>query len=136
MSTWRKISGYKSTCWLLVAAIILITLLPAHYHLHHLTHSDSATHAHTTDLHLLMKAVDQSHHDENTQSFSAVPDGITKKTDSAFFPLIFIVICLALLLPLIFRINRLLDYSTIGLKKIHYHLSPPLRAPPLLLQHL
>lgn len=132
MGTWRKITEYKIICWLLITAVLLVTLLPAHYHLHHLIHSGSASHEHSTDLHFVMNKADQSHHEDNAHSYAAVPDGITKKAASAFIIFTFLIISLALISFLNFRINRRPNYGTPGLRKTCYYFYPPLRAPPLL----
>jgi hypothetical protein len=136
MDEWQKITECKSICWLVVAAILLITLMPAHYHLHHLVQTGTTTHEHATDLHFAMNKADQAHHDENTYSFAAVPDGITKKTASAFIIFTFFTILLALLPFLNFRTARLQNYGGTSLKKNIYHFYPPLRAPPQLLQNI
>ncbi len=127
----KQIINYKSIGWLLVAAILLNILLPAHYHLHHVFSGNSVTHDHIIDLHLITEKTGQSHHDEDTTIVTAAPDGIVKKSNPAFFPFNLLTILLVLL-PLINYQTRLrLNYGNIDLKQIYYHLSPPLRAPPL-----
>ena len=79
----KLVIRYKSISWLLIAAILLVAFLPAHYHLHHLYNDDafsSATrHAHAIDLHVLTEKTGQSHHDDETTIIAASPDGIVKK---------------------------------------------------------
>lgn len=133
MSTWRKlIINYKSTSWLLVAAIIAITLLPAHYHLHHLFNTDSTAHDHVIDLHVMSDKAEHSHHDEGTEIISATPDGFVEKASTAFPPFILLAILLLLLPRLNYRISARLNYRDINLRQTYFHLSPPLRAPPLI----
>lgn len=133
MNAWRKqVIQYKSINWLLIAAILLITFLPAHYHLHHLVSDKSSIHAHDVDLHLVIDKAEQSHHDTDIEVFPAAPDGITKNSNPAFSLFILLAILLILLPIANNRIRIRLDYSDNSLKQSYPHLSPPLRAPPLL----
>ena len=121
--------------WLLIAAILLVTILPAHYHLHHLHGDDmhSATvgvPAHVIDLHLLTDSAGQSHHNEDATSIGASPDGIVKKSNPVFAPFIFLAIVLVLFPILNKQIKTRPDYKYIGLKQSYPHFTPLLRAPP------
>jgi hypothetical protein len=141
MDKWRKqIITYKSINWLLVALILLLTLLPAHYHLHHLHDDDSHRtevhgynqgHDHAIDLHLLTNKTGQSHHDEDAINITASPDGIVKKSNPAFSPFALLVIVLALLPVSISRFRLFSDRNNTNLRHSYLHFSPPLRAPPL-----
>jgi len=133
MNTWRKqIIYYKSISWLLVAAFLLFTLLPAHYHLHHLFSGNSVTNTQVIDLHLITDKAGQSHHDKDAKILTTAPDRMVKKDNPELFPLILLVVSL-ILLPLIYcRSGHHLGFSNIRLKQFYYHFSPPLRAPPLL----
>ena len=127
--------NYKSISWLLVVAILLVTILPAHYHLHHLHGDDmhSATAgvpAHVIDLHLLTDSTGQSHHNEDVTSIAASPDGIVKKSNPVFAPFIFLAIMLVLFLFLNKQIKIRIDYKYINLKQSYPHFTPLLRAPP------
>ena len=126
---------YKSISWLLIAAILLVAFLPAHYHLHHLYNNDAfstaSTHAHIIDLHVLTETTGQSHHDDETTIISASPDGIVKKTDPDFSPFILLVIVLLLQHVLSKQINLQLNYRRTDLKQCYPHFTPLLRAPPL-----
>lgn len=131
MISWRKlIIQNKSISWLLIAAILFITFLPAHYHLHHLFSEDSTAHNHSIDLHLLTDISAESHHDEHATIVEVTPDGIVKNNNSAFSPFIFLA-TLLLILPVVYkRIRIRLDYRDTIPNKNFLHFSPPLRAPP------
>jgi hypothetical protein len=138
MNAWRNIIiRNKTISWLLVVSVLLITLMPAHYHLNHLfsdsssEHGHSTDHAHVVDFHFIADETDQSHHGEDTTVFTANPDGIVKKANPEFFPFILLVILLVLLPILNKRIRICLDYCNLSLKQSCQHFSPPLRAPPL-----
>ena len=132
MGALREITGFKSISWLLVTAILLMTLLPAHYHLHHSDSTVTSTHSHAVDLHLTADKAGQSHHDEDAPVFSATPDGIVKTSNPEIFPFILLAVALVLS-PLTKKRIRIKPYKiTSGIKQSFPHFSPPLRAPPLL----
>ena len=129
---WKLLINRKSISWQLVAVLLFVTLLPAHYHLHHIDSKELAAHTHTIDLHLITDVVGQSHHDEDTSIFAATPDVIAKKGK----PDLSVYIPLAILLILILAHNnqqvRLRSEQTDSARKQHHtYFSPPLRAPPL-----
>ena len=128
---WKLLITRKSISWQLVAVLLFVTLLPAHYHLHHIDSTDLAAHTHTIDLHLIVDGVGQSHHDEDTSIFAATPDVIAKKGK----PELSVYIPLAIALILILAHNnqaRLRPEQTDSARKQHHpYFSPPLRAPPL-----
>ena len=131
MSTFGKpIINSKPIGWLLVLAVLLITLLPAHYHLHHLYSTATATHAHVIDLHLTIDEVGDSHHDE-AASIASSPDGIVKKSTAAF-PL-FIALAIVLTILPILKTRTLIHpaHKNTALQQSYPHFTPPLRAPPL-----
>jgi len=126
----------QSISWLLIATVLLVTLLPAHYHLHHVYENDefssaATLHEHVIDLHVLTEKSGQHHHDDAVTSIEASPDGIVKKSGSDYFPFILLAISLLLL----FSINRQLVLSChsarINFKQHYSYLTPLLRAPPL-----
>ena len=123
----------KSISWLLIATILLVAFLPAHYHLHHLHDDDfsSAGATHVIDLHVLTEPAGQSHHDEEAASIAASPDGMMKKSNPDFFP--FILLAMVLLLLPVFnkQINIQLNSRSTRLKQRYPHFAPLLRAPPL-----
>jgi len=131
MDMWRsKTKKYKVVNWLLAAAILLIALLPAHYHLHHLSSIGVPTHAHAVDLHVITDASEQSHHGEETTIINSTPDTLLK--DSSFVPplIALLAVCLVLLLVSNLRTSVKLDLENIALKQVFNYFAPPLRAPP------
>jgi hypothetical protein len=130
-ASWKLLIQRKSINWQLIAVLLFVTLLPAHYHLHHHDSAEPAAHAHSIDLHLISDDAGQSHHDADTSIFAATPDVIAKKDkpDLSFY------IPLAILLVLILaqnHQNRIRpDQSNQCLKPHYPYFSPPLRAPPL-----
>ena len=128
----RKLANnYKSINWILIAAILVATFLPAHYHLHHLSNTDATTHAHVIDLHLVTDTTEQSHHDGDTTSFKAVPDeGV--KSSSLFTPFILLALLLIVVPINVIRINVRPEFLNNHLKRTYPHFTPLLRAPPLL----
>jgi hypothetical protein len=130
----RQINTREAISWLLIAAILLVAFLPAHYHLHHLYDDDfssaGAAHAHVIDLHVMNELNGQSHHDE-AASIAALPDVLMKKTNPDFFPFILLAMVL-LLLPVFNRqINIQLNSRSAKFKQRYHHFAPPLRSPPL-----
>ena len=128
-------STRKSISWFLIATILLVTFLPAHYHLHHFDDDvfalSSTEHAHVIDLHVLAEEAGQLHHDEDATSIAASPDGIVKKVSPGFSPFILLAIVLLLLPVFSNRINSQLNYSRTDIKQRYPHFTPLLRAPPL-----
>jgi len=132
----KIVISYKPISWLLIAAILLVTFLPAHYHLHHLyndetSSSTTARHEHVIDLHVLTEKTGQSHHDDEATIIAASPDGIVKKNNPDFFPFILLAMVLLLLPALNKQINIQLNDRSTDLKQPYPHFSPLLRAPPL-----
>ena len=131
----KLVFRYKSISWLLIAAILLVAFLPAHYHLHHLYNDDAfssaTTHAHVIDLHVLTETTGQSHHDDEATILATSPDGIVKKSNPEFSPFILLVIVLLSLPVLCKQINLQLNYRSTGFKQCYPHFTPLLRAPPL-----
>ena len=129
------VNAKKAISWLLITAILLVTFLPAHYHLHHLYDdhdfsSAGAVHEHIIDLHVITELSGNSHHDD-VASIAASPDGMMKKINPDFFP--FILLAMVLLLLAVFnkQINIQLSSRSTKLKQRYPHFAPLLRAPPL-----
>lgn len=132
MKNWRKLTNrYKSISWLLIASILILTLLPAHYHIHHAVSEDLAHHEHVIDFHMMAEQTDPSHDTDDLQGFAATPEGVAKQTNPAFSPFIVLVFLLTLLLFFAYQIRKWLDFDIVGLNKNYPHFSPPLRAPPV-----
>lgn len=133
MKAWRNIIfNNKTINWLLVVSVLLITLMPAHYHLNHLFTDNPTSHDHVVDFHLIADKTDHSHHGEETTVFTANPDGIVKKNNLELSSFILLAILLVILPVPGKRIRTHLDYCNASLKQSYHHFSPPLRAPPLL----
>jgi hypothetical protein len=131
LAFYKLLTHRKSISWHLIAVLLFVTLLPAHYHLHHHESAELATHAHSIDLHLISDDKGQSHHDEDTSIFAATPDVIAKKDKPDFS----VYIPLAILLVLILarnNQNRIRPDQSNQRPEPHYpYFSPLLRAPPL-----
>ncbi len=126
----KLVISYKSISWLLIAAILLLAFLPAHYHLHHHYKDDAfssaARHAHVIDLHVLTEKMGQSHHhDDEATIIAASPDGIVKKSNPELSPFILLIIVLQLLPVLCKQINIQLNYRSTDLKLPYPHFTPP-----------
>ena len=127
---------YKSISWLLIAAILLVVFLPAHYHLHHHYNDDAFSsaatkHEHVIDLHVLTEKTGYLHHDEEAAILAVSPDVIVKKSNPDFFPFILLLMALLLLPILNKRIAILLNYISTYSKQSYPHFAPLLRAPPV-----
>lgn len=128
---WKLLIKRKSISWQLIAVLLFVTLIPAHYHLHHHDRAELAAHTHSIDLHLISDDAGQSHHDEDTSIFAATPDVIAKKG----IPELSIYVPLAILLVLLLAHHNQARYSyeqkDPDRKQHNPYFSPPLRAPPL-----
>jgi len=124
----------KSISWLLVATIMLVAILPVHYHLHHLhdaaLSSADAAHAHVIDLHVMAESAGRSHHDE-AASIDASPDCLMIKNNPDLFLFILLAIILMLLPVFNKKINIQLNSRSTKLKQRYLYFAPLLRAPPL-----
>ena len=131
----KLLNSYKPVSWFLIVTILLITLLPAHYHLHHhykdALHSAATKHEHVIDLHVLTEITGQSHHNDEVTIIAASPDGIMKKSTPDFSPFILLAMVLVLLPVLNKRINIQISYRSTNIKQSFPHFTPQLRAPPL-----
>ncbi len=128
---WKLLIKRKSISWQLVAVLLFVTLLPAHYHLHHIDSTELAAHTHTIDLHLIADGVGQSHHDEDTSIFAATPDVIAKKGKPEFPVYIPLAILLVLLVAGSNPTRLRQDQTDSARIQHHPYFSPLLRAPPL-----
>jgi len=130
-SSWKLLITRKSISWQLIAVLLFITLLPAHYHLHHHDSVELAAHTHSIDLHFIADDAGQSHHDEDTSIFAATPDVIAKKDNPELSFYIPLVILLVLVLAKNNQSRIRPEQSGPGLIQHYLYFSPPLRAPPL-----
>jgi hypothetical protein len=129
-ASWKLLIQRKSISWQLIAVLLFVTLLPAHYHLHHHDSAETAAHAHSIDLHLISDDAGQSHHDEDTSIFAATPDVIAKKDKPGFSVYIPLAILLVLILVHNHQSRIRHDQSDQCLEPHYSYFSPPLRAPP------
>jgi hypothetical protein len=129
-ASWKSQTQRESISWQLIAVLLFVTLLPAHYHLHHHDSVETAAHAHSIDLHLISDGAGQSHHDEDTSIFAATPDVIAKK-DKSDIP-VYIPLSILLVLILVHKNqNSIRHDQSDQCREPHYpYFSPPLRAPP------
>ncbi len=130
-TAWKLFINRKSISWQLIAVLLFVTFLPAHYHLHHHDTVGPAAHNHSIDLHLISDDKGQSHHDEDTSIFDATPDVIAKKDKPGFSLYIPLVILLALILVHNKQSSIRPDQGDQSLESHYAYFSPPLRAPPL-----
>ena len=133
MSNWRNhIKHYRASSWLLVAVLLVQTVFPIHFHLHHSDNTVPQDHEHVIDSHLLNDSQATEHHvDEDAHALKTSPDVIAKQnTDTGFvFTLAVCLIALFTLVPPLLvhhwrRAQNFVRYS------LYYCLAPPLRAPP------
>lgn len=131
MEILRKLTKqYKSLTWLMIFTILAATLLPVHFHKHHVQIEDLSHHEHAFDMHFTHEKSDLSHHDENLQTLTASPDGLIKKVTTLFTTMIMLALLLALL-PIVTSRHLLhTGFDIVSLKRNYLRFSPPLRAPP------
>jgi len=139
MGKWQNIvKQRKPLIFLLVASLLLLTLLPAHFHLHHISDDDSIAHSHAVDLHII---TDKSSHTHNSTTegdsitiVSPSPEGLLIEkigsVASVFLLLFFVIVLFS------FNVNANRNhpgqyYTTYPPTLRHSYVSPPLRAPPL-----
>ena len=131
MSALRKLAiKYKTAYWVLIAAILLISLVPSHYHLHHTCATESTNQIQTIGFHLTSGTIDHSHNDVDTTIIKSTPDTRVQDTDSAHMLVALLTVFLVLLVLVNLRVSIRTHFNSIALKQILYYLSPPLRAPP------
>lgn len=121
----------KNVCRLLLPAVLFLCIFPAHYHLHHLFSTDSATHDYVVDLHVVAHDTEHSNHND-THVFKALPDGVTKKLNNNITPQLFLILALTLVISAYYRSVHTTLEPTTPLRHIQRILSPPQRAPPLI----
>jgi predicted permease len=140
MHVWRKSFFIKkSVAWLLLVAVAMLSLFPAHTHIHHEddisapSHVASQTHNHhTSAIHAISDTTGHSEHSEHEGDtvLPASSDTIIKKVN--FNPLLIAVfIGFIVFLSLAFSSHKLRQLVSTRLHKLHIYISPPLRAPPL-----
>lgn len=128
----RRSACRTAISWALVAALLVSTLLPAYFHLHHADAAaveSSSDHKHVADIHVYADSHDADVHDGG-HAVDPAPD-ITFKKAGAQLPLWALLLTLCIVLPLggpTFCCSRLaLNHRLLRLNR---HTIPPLRAPP------
>lgn len=123
--------NFRSINRLLIVSVLFSTLMPAHYHVHHLhdVGADAHDHDHAIDLHFIAADVDQSHHDEDTSIFATTPDVIVKKLNIDV-PTHLLLTILLILVTVIYRVSIRHKHENDGLYQKQAYFTPPLRAPP------
>ena len=116
--------------WLLIAALIVLTVQPMHVHLEHTDDASVQDHEHVIDLHFSADNVTSDHH--NDAIFPATPEGMLKKSgDNPLLAVLFLCLLFLLLgIPFTNR-QRLIPLHNLP-RSGWYSITPPLRAPPLL----
>ena len=146
MCNWRTlVKRSKAVSVMLVIALVFLTILPAHFHLHFVeltgvvgAASDSAAHSHehVVDLHVYNSSENSAHpfsHHDDAQIIKTSPDGRLKNLDFEFSPFLIFVSLLA------FAVLAVSASSPRPARQIsanfqnNYHRSPPLRGPPHLI---
>ena len=116
--------------WLLIAALIVLTVQPMHVHLEHADDASAQNHEHVIDLHFSADNLTSAEH--NDAVFPVTPEGMLKNSgDNLLLAAIFI--CLSfLLLRVAYTSRQRLIVSHILPRSSWYSIAPPLRAPPCL----
>ena len=116
--------------WLLIAALIVLTVQPMHVHLEHADDASAQNHEHVIDLHFSADNVTSADH--NDAVFPVTPEGMLKKFgDNPLLAVLFL--CLSfLLLGIPFTSRQRLITLHILPRPGWYCITPPLRAPPRL----
>jgi len=131
MFTWRTMTHqYKSISWLLAAAILLLTVLPAHLHLHHVDTAANQSHEYVIDWHFIADDIATDHH-ENVTLLPAAPDGLIKKLGDHPLLATVLILLIVFVLPTAIRTLQLRLSNHHHVPASFYTIAPPLRAPPL-----
>lgn len=121
---------FKVIGWLLIAAVLVLTVQPMHIHLQHIDNVSAQVHEHAIDLHFSIDNIVSADH-KDAAVFPVTPDVMLKKLGDN--PLLAaILVCLLILL--------LTAATLVGQRPVirflrpasgRYSIAPPLRAPPL-----
>ena len=137
MNMWRQLflSNNKSIAWLALIAVVMLSLFPAHMHVHHDGDAFAESHAqtlhepveHVTAIHSISDTRGHGEHDDAT-IFSTTSDSLINKVN-----FVFLAILVGFFVFLGINVSSLQFRSSVfvHLRKIYTSISPPLRAPPL-----
>jgi hypothetical protein len=127
---YKLLTHRRSISWQLIAVLLFITLVPAHYHLHHHNSAGLSAHTHSIDLHLVSDNKGKSHHNKDTSIFAATPDVIAKNGNPGFSLYIPLAVLLIIILAHPGHVRKRYDQRDERLIQHYPYFSPPLRAPP------
>jgi len=137
MNTWRALflSNNKSISWLALIAVVMLSLFPAHMHVHHDADAFAESHAqvkhepakHVTAIHSISDTTVHGEHDGAT-IFSTTSDSLINKVNFVFLA---ILVGFFVFLGINASSQQFRSFVFVHLRKIHISISPPLRAPPL-----
>lgn len=132
MRKWRQnIENYTSIKWLLIAVVLLMTFVPQHLHVHHAEVSDTSGHAHYIDSHSIHDNTSLEHHEQGAIEIDASNEGILKLHHINALTLLLLVMGF-IFLPAVYKKTKAkFTRNSFSLKHYQFHLTPPLRAPPL-----
>lgn len=119
---------YKSISWLLLAAVLLLFLVPVHMHFHHVDEPASQSHEHKLDLHAALDNTGSSHHEES-DILDLDFKGFVKKISNGSLLALFAVLLFFVLSNTLSGHLLRAHANTNPVISPHY-ISPPLRAPP------
>ncbi len=124
-------SQTRKVGWLLVASVLFLTLLPAHFHIHHSDKGhDHAAHHHVVDLHLDRVTTDEAHH-QDAAVLKASPDSVVKTSVIKLLPFLILGMLFTFVVYPGYRFIKKparYNFAPAG-RRGHY--SPPLRGPPI-----
>lgn len=133
MEYWRKNRhALRPLLWSLLCVVLFTTIVPSHYHLHHIQDHDNTPHSHVVDLHILGDTIMHSDGGDSTTILTAAPDSMVKaKYSDGAAPLL-----VALLLLFTISLSRFRTFFSVfprssRIRRHLFYYSPPLRAPPL-----
>ena len=134
MNKWHKnIENYTAIKWILVAAILLMTFVPQHLHVHHTEGTDTSEHAHYIDSHSIHDNTSIEHLEQGAMEINATPEGILKlKLDNPNILTFLLLVIGFIFLPAFYKKTKTRFTRNLSSQKpYHFHLTPQLRAPPL-----
>jgi len=132
MNQWRQNIENSSTIkWLLIVAVLLMTLVPLHLHVHHTEVAGTSDHSHYIDTHSIHDKTSLQHHEQGAIEIDATPEGILKLDNSNTLAFMLLVMGYIFIPAFYKKIKTGFSRNLFSLKSYHFHLTPPLRAPPL-----
>lgn len=126
--------------WTLFLSIALLCAQGVKLHVHSLDHDHDqqhshitakAKHSHLSEAHLATDISHGDHHDEVVLELDVSSSGLLKKVSSNSLTLALLVTVFALLFSAFYQQTLHRRHNKYAILPWRYHLSPPLRAPPL-----